>query len=213
MSQIWFNVPLFYLDQDHVAIEELLTLEIGLGYWKHSENDNSPNILWVCLRNYHKSMMRTKKTRDFWSHDSRERPDTTCKSPKQIWKIMTWQSKQDWERGLLGGNRTQLVVARNCTQQQSKNSIGILQSNRRRIEDWRPGADRNQDRRTKSMNQKKKQNWEQAKTQLGSVCSKRTEVTRPEKQIEELPWEPNPGTDSKSKPGTTAGNWTSADRH
>jgi hypothetical protein len=31
MSQIWPNAPLFYLSQDHIAIEELLALGTGLG--------------------------------------------------------------------------------------------------------------------------------------------------------------------------------------
>jgi hypothetical protein len=36
MSQIRLNVPLFYLSQDHIAIEELLAIGTGLDNKNHS---------------------------------------------------------------------------------------------------------------------------------------------------------------------------------
>jgi hypothetical protein len=37
MSQIQLNTSLFYLDQDHIGIEKLLVLRIGLGNLKAAE--------------------------------------------------------------------------------------------------------------------------------------------------------------------------------
>jgi hypothetical protein len=76
----WSDASLFYLNQDHRAIEELLVLETRLSKRKHSENTNqakprtnqinkiihclsyiSSNILGTCSTNHDKNTRSTRK--------------------------------------------------------------------------------------------------------------------------------------------------------